>query len=49
MTPPDARPVDLYVVWVLAFGGLVVAFPFYGYLAFGLGYYQARESEAIAR
>jgi hypothetical protein len=32
------HPVDLWIVWLFCFGGLVLAFPFYSYLVFGLGY-----------
>lgn len=34
----NKKPIDLWLVWLLAFGGLVLAFPFYTFLVYGLSF-----------
>jgi hypothetical protein len=48
MTEPASRPIDLWIVWAIAFGSLVLAFPFYSYLVFGLGHDRAATADLLS-
>lgn len=44
----ETKPIDLWVVWAVAFGSLVLAFPFYSYLVFGLGLDRVETANILA-
>lgn len=46
--PVSPVPADLKVVWAIAFGSLALAFPFYSYAVFGLGFDRGQTADVFA-
>jgi len=42
------KPIDLWLLWFLCFGGLIIAFPLYSYMVFGKGYDRVETANIFA-
>lgn len=48
MAQPNNKPIDLWTIWTISFGSLVLGFPFYTFLVYGLGYDRDLTADALA-